>query len=63
MGNVQKPMFSSCIVTEPHNFKILPFLLHAYHTPQLKNITIPATVFLPYDFKFCQSANWVSNPT
>ena len=56
-------MFSPCIVTEPHNLKILPFLLHTYHTPQLKNITIPATVFLPYDFKFCQSANWVSNPT
>ena len=51
MGNDQKPMCSSCIATEPHNFKILAFLLCAYHTPQLKNIAIPAIAFLPQNFK------------
>ena len=33
--NDQKPRCSSCIVTEPHNFKFLQFPLHGYHTPQL----------------------------
>ena len=43
--NEQKPRCSSCIATEPHNFKILPFLLHGYHTPKLKNIAILAIAF------------------
>ena len=30
MGNDQKSRCSFCIVFEPHNFKILPFLLHGY---------------------------------
>ena len=38
MVNDQKPRFSFCIVTEPHNFKTLSFLQHGYHTPQHKNI-------------------------
>ena len=29
--NYQKPISLSCIATEPHNFKILLFLLHGYH--------------------------------
>ena len=67
MGNDQKPRFSSCIVIEPHNFKILSFFLHGYHTSQLKNIAIPAIAFSPHNLKFYQTANWnfweVSNPT
>ena len=30
---------------------MLPFLLHDYHTPQLKNIAIPAIAFSPRNFK------------
>ena len=48
MGNDQK---FNCIVTEPHNFKILSFLQNGYHNPQLKNIAIPATAFSPYSLK------------
>ena len=67
MGNDQKPRRSSCIVTEPHYFKILSFLLHGYHFLQLKNIAIPAIAFSPHNFKIlptCQLDFWgVSNPT
>ena len=51
MGNDQQPRCSSCIAIEPHNFKILPFLLCGYHTPQLKNIAIFAIVFSLHNFK------------
>ena len=42
MGNNPKPKYSSGVVIEPHTIKVLPFLLHGYHTLQFKNITIPA---------------------
>ena len=52
MGNDPKPRCSSsCIATEPHNFKILAFLLYGYHTPQLKNIAISAIASSPHNFK------------
>ena len=35
----------------PHNFKILAFLLYGYHLPQLKNIAILAIVFSSHNFK------------
>ena len=41
-----------------YNFKIFPFLLHGYHTPQLKNIAFPAIAFLSHNFKIlptCQA--------
>ena len=64
MGNDQKPRRSSCIVFEPHNFKILP---HGYDTPQLKNIAIPAIASSLHNLKIlptCQLDFWgVSNPT
>ena len=46
MGNDQKPRYLSYMIIETHNFKILSFLLHGNHTPQLKNIAIPAIAFL-----------------
>ena len=49
-GNDEKPRCSSCMATEPQNFKILAFL-YGYHTPQFKNIAIPATAFSPHNFK------------
>ena len=51
MGNKQKSRCPSCIALEPHNFKILPFLLFRYDTPQLKNITIPAFAFSLHNSK------------
>ena len=39
------------MVTELQNFKILPSLLHGYHTSQLQNIAIPAIAFSPHIFK------------
>ena len=67
MGNDQKPRCSSCMALEPHNFKILVFLLYGYHTPQLKNIAIPAITFSPHNFNFFTypliGFFWVSNPT
>ena len=48
----QKPRCSSCRVIETHNFKILPFFLHGYHTSQLKNIAIPAMFSHPTISKF-----------
>ena len=50
-GNDQKLRCSSSIATEHLNFKILSFLLYGYHTPQLKNKAIFATVFSPHNFK------------
>ena len=51
MGNNQKPRGSCCMAIEPHNFKILACLLYGYHSPQLKNIAIPAIAFSPHSFK------------
>ena len=51
MGNDQKPRYSSCMAIEPHNFKILAFLLYGYHSLQLKNIAIHAIAFSPHNFK------------
>ena len=51
VGNYQKPKCSSSIVTEAHNFKMLPFFLHGYHTRKLKNIAILAIAFSPHNFK------------
>ena len=36
---------------EPHNFKILLFLLYGYHTPLLRNIAAPAITFSLHNFK------------
>ena len=67
MGNDQKPRCSSCIAIETHNLKILAFLLYYYHTPQLKNIAIPAIAFTPHSFKLLpiclMEFFWVINPT
>ena len=67
MGNDQKPKCSSCIVTKPHNLKILLFLLHDYHTLQLKYIFIPAIAFSFHSIKILQTHQleffWISNPT
>ena len=56
-----------CIVIEPHNFKILSFLLHGYHTLQLKYILIPAIAFSPHNIKILPTHQLeffrVSNPT
>ena len=49
--NDQKPRCSSCIAIEPHNFKILPFLLYGYYTPELKNFAIPDITFSLHNFK------------
>ena len=54
-GNDQKLRCSSSIATEHLNFKILSFLLYGYHTPQLKNKAIFATVFSPHNFKLLPS--------
>ena len=66
-GNDPKPRCSSCIVNEPHNFKILVFLQHGYHVLKLKNIAIPSIVFSPDSFKIlptCQLEYFrVSNPS
>ena len=61
MGNDQKPRCSSCMTTESHNFKILAFLLYGYHSPQLKNITIPASCcFLTPQFQtFTNLLIWI----
>ena len=58
MRNDQKPRCSSCIAIESHNFKILAFLLNGYHTPQLKNIAIPAIAFSSHSFKLLPTAYW-----
>ena len=50
MGNDQRPRCPSCIVTETHNFKTFPFLIHGYHTSQLKNIAISAVILSPDNF-------------
>ena len=66
MWNGQKPRCSSCIVIELHNFKIMLFLLHGYHTLQLKNIAVPAIDFSPHNFKILPTCHmeffWVINP-
>ena len=50
-----------------YNFKIFPFLLHGYHTPQLKNIAFPAIAFLSHNFKILPTCHMeffrVSSPT
>ena len=51
MGNYQKPTCSSSIAIERHNCKISAFLLNGYHTPQLKNIAIPAIAFSLHNFQ------------
>ena len=51
MGKDQKPRCSSCMAIEPHNLKILEFLLYGYHIPQLKNIATPAIAFLFHNFE------------
>ena len=51
MRNEQKPKCSLCMSIEPQNFKILAFFLYGYHTPQLKNIAIPAIALTPRNFK------------
>ena len=52
-------MRSSCIATEPHNFKILLFLLYGYHhTLILKDIAIPTLLSQFTISNFYQSANW-----
>ena len=42
-----------------YNFKIFPFLLHGYHTPQLKNIAFPAIAFLSHNFKILPNWNFL----
>ena len=42
---------STCKVIERHSFKILLFLQHGYHTPQLNNIEISAIAFSLHNFK------------
>ena len=49
MWNDQKRRCSSCMAIEPHNFKILAFLLYGYHSPHIKNIAIPAIAFSPHN--------------
>ena len=39
------------LLLNPHNFKILAFLLYSHHSPQLKNIATPAIAFSPHNFK------------
>ena len=65
MENYQKIKCSSCIAIEPHNFKILAFLLYVYYTPQLKNIAISAIVLTPQFQTFTNPLTgffWVINP-
>ena len=50
MGDDQKPRCSSRIVIETYNFKFLPFLIHGYHTPKLKNVAFSAVAFTPRYF-------------
>ena len=61
MENDQKPRCSSCIVIEPHNFKIC----HPQYMVT-KNIAIPAIVFSPPNLKILPTQHmevfWVSNP-
>ena len=58
---------------EFHNFKVLSFLIHGYHIPQLQSIAIPTMAFLFHKFKilptfhygivfnyYCQLYYWVS---
>ena len=49
------PRCSCSIVTETHNFEILPFFLHGYHSTKLKNTAavtaIPAIGFSPHNPK------------
>ena len=65
--NDEKPRYSYCIVIEPHNIKVMLYHLHGYHTPEHKNIAIPAMAFSPYNFKILPISHmeffWVSNPT
>ena len=67
MGNDQRPRCPSCIVTETHNFKIFPFLIHGYHNSQLKNIAISAVTLSPHNFTILPACQieffWVSNTT
>ena len=42
------------MVIETHSFKIFPFFLGGYHTPQLQNIATPAMAFSPYNLKVLQ---------
>ena len=55
------------IVIDLRNFKILPFLLHDYYTPQLKNIAILAMTFSFQNFKVLPILHmelfWAGNPT
>ena len=58
---------------EFHNFKVLSFLIHGYHIPQLQSIAIPTMAFSFHKFKilptfhygivfnyYCQLYYWVS---
>ena len=52
MGKDQKPWYSSSIVTETHNFKVLLFLLHGYYTSKHKNIASLAIAFSRFLLSF-----------
>ena len=64
---IENFIFFAVIAIEPHNFKILPFLLYGYDTPQLENITIPAIAFSIHNFKLLPISQLkffgFSNPT
>ena len=51
MENDQKPRWSSCIVIESDNVKIMLFLLRGYHMQQLENIAIPDIAFVTPQFQ------------
>ena len=51
IGNDQKPISSSCIATEPHNFKILLFLLYSYHHFKTQRYCYPCITFSLQNFK------------
>ena len=52
MGKDQKPWYSSSIVTETHNFKVLLFPLHGYYTSKHKNIASLAIAFSRFLLSF-----------
>ena len=58
MENDQEPTCSSWLAIELHNFEVLLFLLYSYHTPELKDISIPALLSHSTISNFYQSANW-----
>ena len=54
-------------ILKPTISRVLSFLLHGYHTPQRKDIAIPAIAFSPHNFKVLLTHQleffWVSNAT